>query len=124
MLDAQDGIRMADQIIQVTASLIDVAAAVLVTLYAVGALRRVFLRDAQGARVLMGDGVLAALSLGVASALLKALGLRTWHQIGMFAFVLTFRSVMKHVFAAERPLVAAITPPRLASQGRKPRAEL
>jgi uncharacterized membrane protein len=50
------------------------------------------------------DGVITALGFSVAAALLKTIGHGTWHQIGTFAFVVAFRTAMKHFFAGERRL--------------------
>jgi uncharacterized membrane protein len=50
---------------------------------------------------LIADGVITALGFSVGAALLKTIGLGTWHQIGMFGFILGFRIAMKWVFAAE-----------------------
>ena len=53
------------------------------------------------ARMVVADGVLTALSFMVAGTLLKTMALRSWHQIGMFAFVLAFRTLLKQVFVWE-----------------------
>jgi Ca2+/Na+ antiporter len=88
--------------VRLAAALIDAGSAGVVAFFAAQALLAAARRDANRARVLMADGVMTALGFSVASALLKTIGLGTWHQIGMFAFVLAFRSTMKWVFAAER----------------------
>ncbi|WP_245588530.1 DUF1622 domain-containing protein [Deinococcus pimensis] len=53
------------------------------------------------ARSRLADGLLLALSLKTAAALLRTLEVRTWTQIGLFAAVLVLRIVLKRVFAAE-----------------------
>lgn len=54
------------------------------------------------ARLLIADGVLAALNFKVAATLLKTLELQTWPQIGMFAAIFAFRTVLKRFFSWER----------------------
>ena len=96
---------MSEMMVRVAAVLIDAASAVVVAFFAVRALLATAKRDADRSRLLMADGVITALGFSVAAALLKTIGLGTWHQIGMFAFVLAFRSVMKWVFATERRML-------------------
>ncbi len=54
------------------------------------------------ARLLIADGVLAALGFMVAGTLLNAIALQTLRQIRTFAVVFTLRTLLKRVFAAER----------------------
>jgi hypothetical protein len=87
------------------AAIIDAASAAIIAFFAMMALLATARRQADHARLLMANGVITALGFSVAGALLKAIGLGTWRQIGMFAFVLAFRTAMKHVFAAERRML-------------------
>ena len=82
---------------------IELLAAVVVAFHACWALA-VILRhhDADRPRFIIADGVLAALGFSVAGTLLKALALQSWRQIGTFAFVLAFRTLLKQVFKRER----------------------
>jgi hypothetical protein len=50
----------------------------------------------------MAGGVLAALGFMIAAALLKTIALHNGPQIGMFAFVVALRTLMKRVFAREQ----------------------
>ena len=61
------------------------------------------------ARLLVADGVLAALSFITAATLLKTAALHSWHQIGMFAFILVFRTLLKKVFAWEHGQLASVS---------------
>ena len=96
---------MSETLVRAAAALIDAASAGVVAFFAIRALLATVRRDADRARLLMADGVITALGFSVAAALLKTIGLGTWHQIGMLAFVLGFRSAMKWVFAAERRML-------------------
>lgn len=60
-------------------------------------------RTTEKARGLVADGALTALSFIVCATLLKTLLLTSWQQIGLFACVLSLRTAMKKVFAAEAP---------------------
>ena len=85
------------------ARLIEVAGSLIITWQvAQGCLAAVRPGGAVAARLMVADGVLAALGFMGAATLLKTLALRSWHEIGMFAFVLVFRTLLKHVFAWER----------------------
>jgi uncharacterized membrane protein len=53
------------------------------------------------ARLHLAEGVVQALSLLTAGALLKTIGLFTWHQIGMFACILAIRTTLKQLFGWE-----------------------
>jgi uncharacterized membrane protein len=98
---------MMEMMIRTSAAMIDAIAACMVAFYAFRSLRAAIARDTVRARLLMADGVVGALTLSVAASLLKTIGLHSWHQIGMFAFVLAFRTAMKHVFALERRMIEA-----------------
>lgn len=54
------------------------------------------------ARLLIADGVVAALSFKVAATLLKTLGLQTWNQIGLFVVTLALRTLLKRFFSWEK----------------------
>jgi uncharacterized membrane protein len=76
--------------------LIELAGAVVITLYAARALLQVARgASVRRARLTVAEGVVMGLSLKVAAALLKTIELRTWEQLGMFAVVLTIRLVVK-----------------------------
>lgn len=95
--------------VAVAATLIELAAAVVVALHAgwaLGVLARGRWRGGESeamfrARGIVTDGVLAALSFSLAATLLKTIALEDWGQIRMFAFVLVFRTVLKRVFQWE-----------------------
>ncbi len=91
------------QIIAFGGSLVELLAALVVAFHAIWAFGSIA-RDRSGdqARLLIARGVLAALSFSVAGTLLKTIGLQTWPQIRMFAFVLILRTVLKQVFRAEQ----------------------
>ena len=82
---------------------IALTAALVVAFHACWALLAIVRRyETERPRLLVADGVLAALGFSVAGTLLKALALQSWQQIGMFAFVLTLRTLLKAVFKRER----------------------
>lgn len=54
------------------------------------------------ARLLIAEGVLAALGLMVAGTLLNMLALQTWTQIRAFALVFVLRTLLKRVFSSEK----------------------
>ena len=89
-----------------SASLIELLAAFVIVVHAalaVGALVR-----GQGldrARLLIAEGVLAALGFSLAATLLKVIGLQQWVQIRTFATVFVLRQMLKRVFTHERTLV-------------------
>ena len=89
--------------IAVGGTVIELLAALVVAFHACWALLAILQHyDADRPRLIIADGVLAALGFSVAGTLLKALALQSWHQIGMFAFVLALRTVLKQVFKRER----------------------
>jgi hypothetical protein len=72
-------------------------------------------RGVAAARLAVADGVVLALSVKTAAALLKALELQSWNQIGLFATVLALRTLLKRVFAWEENRIRARgEPPRRA----------
>ena len=91
------------EIISAGGTLIELAAATVVFFHAswaIGVLVRS--HDSDRARLIIADGVLAALSFSVAGTLLKTIGLESWEQIRMFAFVLLLRTLLKRVFRWEQ----------------------
>ena len=52
-------------------------------------------------RLLVADGVVAALGYKTAATLLKTIELQAWSSIGMFAAILTLRTVVKRVLVWE-----------------------
>ncbi len=96
--------------VSAAASLIEVAAAVVVALHAGWALgviaRGRWASDVvYRARHVITDGVLAGLSFSVAATLLKTIALEDWTQIRMLAFVLVFRTLLKRLFQWEERTV-------------------
>lgn len=88
-------------------TIIELLAALVVAFHACRALFAIVLRyDADQPRLIIAEGVLAALGFSVAGTLLKALALQSWHDIGMFAFILAFRTLLKQVFKREREQIA------------------
>ncbi len=84
--------------ITVGGTIIELLAALVVAFHACRALVAIVQsHDADQPRLMIAEGVLAALGFSVAGTLLKALGLQSWHDIGMFAFVLAFRTLLKQV---------------------------
>ncbi len=96
------------RLIELGGSLIELLAAFVVAFHAVWALASLA-RDRSGdhARMLIARGVMAALSFSVAGTLLKTIGLQSWPQIRMFAFVLVLRTVLKTVFRREQASIAS-----------------
>jgi uncharacterized membrane protein len=89
---------------------IELLAALVVAFHVCRALLAILRRyDADRPRLIIADGVLAALGFSVAGTLLKALALQSWQQIGMFAFVLALRTLLKQVFKREREQMARRT---------------
>lgn len=82
---------------------IEMIAALVIVFHACWALLTIARRyEADRPRLIVANGVLAALGFSVAGTLLKALALQSWSQIGMFAFTLTLRTLLKQVFQRER----------------------
>ena len=52
-------------------------------------------------RLVVADGVISALGYKTAATLLKTIELQTWTAIGMFAAILTLRTLVKRVLAWE-----------------------
>ncbi len=94
-------------------TLIGLAAAIVIGFHVLWALVALLRRQGTDrARLIVAEGVLAALSLSVAGTLLATIALQTWTQLGAFVFVYALRTMLKRVFAWERTLIA----PRLHSQ--------
>lgn len=88
------------------ASVIELLAAVVIVVHAVRALvELVRRRGLDSARLILADGVLAALGFSLAATLLKVIGLQQWVQIRTFATVFVLRTVLKRVFTTERGLI-------------------
>lgn len=88
------------------ASVIELLAAVVIVVHAVRALvELVRRRGLDSARLILADGVLAALGFSLAATLLKVIGLQQWVQIRTFAAVFVLRTVLKRVFTTERGLI-------------------
>jgi len=95
------------RLIAAAGTVIELLAAVVVAFHACRALVSILRRyEADRPRLIIAEGVLAALGFSVASTLLKALALQSWQQIGMFAFVLALRTLLKQVFKREREQIA------------------
>ena len=87
-------------------TLIELAAAIVVTWHAVDALAGIVRGlGSDRARRVIAEGVLAALSFSVAGTLLKTIALNSWVDIRTFAFVLVLRTALKKVFQAERSTI-------------------
>lgn len=56
---------------------------------------------AERMRLTLAKGVVTALGLMTAGALLKTIGLRSWHAIGVFAVTFALRTLVKRALAAE-----------------------
>jgi uncharacterized membrane protein len=101
---------MESQWIAVGGAAIELLTALVVAFHACRALVAIVRRfDADRPRLIIAEGVLAALGFSVAGTLLKALALQSWQQIGMFAFVLALRTLLKQVFKREREQITRRT---------------
>ncbi len=96
--------------IVVCGSLIELLAA-FVVVYHAGLALISLMRDHAGdqARLLIAQGVLAALGFSLAGTLLKTIGLESWTQIRSFAFVWLLRTLLKKVFQREQLPIASRT---------------
>ena len=89
-------------------SLVDFLAAIVIVYHVLWAMLGVVQRRGSDlARLRIAQGVLAALGFSVAGSLLKIIGLQTWPQIRLFAFVLALRTFLKRVFAWEEAQIAS-----------------
>lgn len=83
--------------------LIELVAAIVVAFYAAWSFTCIVRRQGSDkARLVIAEGVLAALGFMVAGTLLTTLALQTWEQIRTFAVILTLRTVLKNVFSSEK----------------------
>lgn len=88
--------------IALAGTLIELAAAIVVSWHAVDALIGIVRgQGSDRARRVIAEGVLAALSFSVAGTLLKTIALNSWVDIRTFAFVLVLRTALKKVFQVE-----------------------
>jgi hypothetical protein len=82
---------------------LQLASAVVITGFVAVALVSVSLgRGVIRARLLVVEGVIGGLGVMTAATLLRAIGLRTWHQILMFSLTLFLRILLKKLFVWER----------------------
>ncbi len=102
----------ATSIIALGGTLIELLAAIVVGWHALSALAIILSkRSSDQARLIIAQGVLAALSFSVAGTLLKTIALQTWPEIRMFAFVLALRTMLKRVFQWEQRAIMRRSPP-------------
>ncbi len=95
-----------DDAVLLGASAIEMLAAVVIVVHAVWALATVVRgRGLDAARLIVANGVLAALGFSLAATLLKVIGLQQWVQIRTFATVFVLRTALKYVFTTERNLI-------------------
>lgn len=88
------------------ASIVELLAAVVIVVHAGRAVRALFAAGGlDRARLIIADGVLAALGFSLAATLLKVIGLQQWTQIRTFATVFVLRTLLKQVFLHERTSV-------------------
>mgnify|MGYP001407051832 CR=1 FL=1 len=82
---------------------IEFGGAVIVTVYCcLAGMRALRERQPEVARALVAEGALMGLNFKLAAALLKTLMVVSWTQVGMLAFVLALRTLLKWTFARER----------------------
>ena len=83
--------------------MIEVLAAIVVAYHVLQALIAIVRRQgSDAARLWIGEGVIAALGFSMAGTLLKTIGLQSWTQIRLFAFVFLLRTLLKRVFQWEQ----------------------
>ena len=88
------------------ASVIELLAAVVIVVHASKALFVLARwRAVDTARLILAEGVLAALGFSLAASLLKVIGLQQWVQIRTFATVFVLRTLLKRVFFRERTVI-------------------
>lgn len=94
---------MGTRLIGVGVTLIDFGGAVIVTIYCVLGLWVVLReRDPAKARYLVATGALSGLTFKLAATLLQTLVVASWSQVGMLAFVVGLKTVLKWTFVRER----------------------
>lgn len=85
------------------ASVVELLATIVIVVHACRALFALVARGSlDTARLVMAEGVLAALGFSLAATLLKVIGLQQWNQIRTFATVFVLRTLLKQVFLRER----------------------
>ena len=83
--------------------MIEVLAAIVVAYHVLQALIAIVRRQgSDAARLWIAEGVIAALGFSMAGTLLKTIGLQSWTQIRLFAFVFLLRTLLKRVFQWEQ----------------------
>ena len=93
-------------------TLIELLAASVVTWHVLRALALIATtRSSDQARLVIAEGVLAALSFSVAGTLRKTIALGSWTEIRMFAFVLALRTLLKRVFQWEQRAITRRSAP-------------
>jgi uncharacterized membrane protein len=94
--------------VRLWAAVIETAAGMVLAGYSAAAFGTLLMRrSTDRARKIIADGALTALGFILCATLLKTLLLSSWQQIGIFASVLSLRTVMKRIFAAEAQLGAS-----------------
>lgn len=81
--------------------MIELLAAVVVVVHAARAILSIPAGGSDAARLILAEGVLAALGFNLAATLLKVVGLQDWVQIRTFTVVFVLRTVLKQVFLGE-----------------------
>ncbi len=88
------------------ASIVELLASVVIVVHVLQAIwALVSRRGLDSARLLIAEGVLAALGFSLAATLLKVIALQQWPQIRTFATVFVLRTLLKQVFLREKTLV-------------------
>ena len=106
-------------------TLIELAAAFVVAYHAAWAMTVIARRrESDEARLVIARGVLAALGFSMAGTLLKTIGLGSWHEIRMFAFVFVLRTLLKRVFKLEESALLTRTRGHAESSFRKNESRL
>ena len=94
--------------VAIVSRLIELAAAFVVTYHAAWAMAVIVSRrQSDEVRLVIARGVLAGLGVSMAGTLLKAIGLGSWVEIRMFAFVFALRTLLKQVFKSEERAILA-----------------
>lgn len=84
------------------ASAIELLAALVIVVHVAQALLLLRRQGVDAARLILANGVLAALGFSLAATLLKVIGLQQWQGIRTFAAVFVLRTALKYVFTTER----------------------
>jgi len=83
------------------ASVIELLTAGVVIVHAAKAIFSIRAGGSDAARLILAQGVLAALGFSLAATLLKVIGLSEWVQIRTFTVVFVLRTLLKLVFLGE-----------------------